>query len=76
MNFLLTCTEGMGKRYIEINNVKRILVCKHHLGEKGYQLWYMSGENTGTYHAYTRKKDALRDAKKICERFDLPLTVE
>lgn len=73
MPYLLNCDINLGKRYIELNGIVAINVCRHHLNDPGFQLWEMTGETTGLPHEYKLKRDAMRDAKVIAQRFNLPI---
>jgi hypothetical protein len=67
----------LGKRYIELNGIKRLVVCRHHLGGRNFQLWQTGIDtNIGTYETYKRKKDAIADARKMGLAFNLPVLIE
>lgn len=66
----------LGQRYLELNSITRLVVCRHHLGEKSFQLWQMTSETIGTYETYKRKKDAIKLAKQLASVFNLPLLIE
>lgn len=67
--------KSLAKIYIKKNKIKYLLVEKHTLGQKKFQLWEMTGRETGFPTEYTFKKDATRDAKIISEFTGLKLIV-
>jgi hypothetical protein len=67
----------LGHAYIQANGIKRLVVCRHHLGDRNFQLWQTGTDPTiGHYETYKRKKDAIADARKMGLAFNLPVLIE
>ena len=67
----------LGKRYIEVNTITRLVVRRHHMGERSFQLWQTGNDTTiGTYETYKRKRDAIATARQLSAAFGLPMLIE
>ena len=73
--YLVTGNVPLAKRYIELNGIVRLEVCRHHLGDKGFQLWEMTGETTGLPTEFRLKREAIAAGKRIAEFTGLPLVI-
>lgn len=65
---------NLGRAYLAANGIKRIEIGRHHLGGRGFQAWLMTSEKSGFSTGYTRKRDAMADAKICADAFGLSVS--